>query len=110
MTVTFSPGTVLKQTGQIQLQVPYYYTTADGSESTEAVLVSMPTGSSTDFTINSFTYSQSTKTVSITYTRSSSADLTSSSSVSFSVTNFRNPLSASPKPGFYLSTFDDDGF
>ena len=99
LTVSFKPNTLLLAKGEIDLTVPVWYSIS-GNAATDTMLDSTSVVSSSMMSITSYSMDTSSRVMSIFYTLNSGVTATSSTTISFSVSNFKNPISTALKIGF----------
>lgn len=93
----------MKPTGKIELQVPLWYTVGGSSI---YVLDRTSVAAASGITVTNPSFSQTSGIYSFYYSVNSNSEITSGTQLTFTFTNFRNPVSSDPLSGFILSTED----
>ena len=111
LNVQFKVATTFRTTGRIELEVPDVYTPTDGSTATAIdnsltvpSVTSSAVGTVRGITVTSRSFDQNRRLLTIDYTISSV--ISSPTYVTFSVSNFRNPISMTSLSGFKMWTYE----
>lgn len=103
LSVTVTPDTLLRASGEVTVSFPDYYTSAGTDQFVE------PTGLSCEgepgvLSSVSCAFEPERRTLTLSYSLASGEDRTAATT--FLVGNFKNPVSTRPTTGFSLATFD----
>ena len=107
LTVTFTNNNALESTGSIELTFPYWNPNSPTATYIDMISSSTPTCTGSGSLSSTLTCSYSSKV--LTLTNIASANISSGSTLTFTVSDFTNPYNGAPKSGFTLATYNSNG-
>lgn len=105
--MTFTNNNALESTGTIKLTFPYWNPNSPTGTYIDMISSSSPTCTGSGSLSSTLTCSYASKV--LTITSISSANISSGSTLTFTVSDFTNPYNGAPKTGFTLATYNSQG-